>query len=554
MTRTTLKRGGAALLAFSLAFVGLSFVFSQPISAHAEETATQKASLEVTFDFDSLPSDRPTFKDMVRVYQWSVDKKTKKDQAISKDTKTISLTPLGDDKTINFYVYVGKDQGYGPEISDRDLYSFSGKKAKTAELSNVHVGRSLEISFANLMDSKDSLPEIPTDASLYEPLFLEEPNTPDSFSSIEQGASELVLPRVMFKPKNGVPLIKVPSGDFSLSLKTTPFGAEVINPGYLRLGPIDIDAQLGKHNINVEITYADGSKESATASFIVTEKLTPELESQLWDISYPDLTLEQREHIDLSVKATLFGKERALPRAVTFAKGTDMPSWVTVDPKTGKVTANPDEYAAAQDYEFTVAVTHLDGKVTTVPVKITITKADNAPELKSQLWKLSYADTAVQQLKTASVDLTATLFGKERALPRAVTFAKGTDMPSWVTVDPKTGTITVKPSEYVELKDYVFHVVVTHLDGKTEKVAVKIKVTEADPETTYPLTPLKPGKHTIPALELTPAQPNAKPQTPKPVETPSTGLAKTGISLTGLAGLALISTLTGATIVRRRKA
>ncbi|WP_216420061.1 Rib/alpha-like domain-containing protein, partial [Arcanobacterium phocae] len=165
-----------------------------------------------------------------------------------------------------------------------------------------------------------------------------------------------------------------------------------------------------------------------------------------------------------------------------------------------------------------------------------------------------YADTTVQQLKTASVDLTATLFGKERTLPRAVTFAKGTDMPSWVTVDPKTGTITVKPSEYVELKDYVFHVVVTHLDGKTEKVAVKIKVTEADPETTYPLTPLKPGKHTIPALELTPAQPNAKPQTPKPVETPSTGLAKTGISLTGLAGLALISTLTGATIVRRRKA
>ncbi|SDU79530.1 Putative Ig domain-containing protein [Arcanobacterium phocae] len=309
------------------------------------------------------------------------------------------------------------------------------------------------------------------------------------------------------------------------------------------------------HTFTVAVTHLNGEVTTVPVKITITKAdNAPELKSQLWKLSYADTTVQQLKSASVDLTATLFGKERALPRAVTFAKGADMPSWITVDPKTGEVTANPDEYVAAQDYEFTVVVTHLDGEVTTVPVKITITKADNAPELKSQLWKLSYADTTVQQLKSASVDLTATLFGKERALPRAVTFAKGADMPSWVMVDEKTGTITVKPSEYVELKDYVFHVVVTHLDGKTEKVAVKIKVIEADPETTYPLTPLKPGKHTIPALELTPAQPNAKPQAPKPVETPSTGLAKTGISLTGLAGLALISTLTGATIARRRHA
>uniref|UniRef100_UPI001C0F17A5 Rib/alpha-like domain-containing protein n=1 Tax=Arcanobacterium phocae TaxID=131112 RepID=UPI001C0F17A5 len=304
---------------------------------------------------------------------------------------------------------------------------------------------------------------------------------------------------------------------------------------------LDPDEYVAAQNykFTVAVTHLDGEVTTVPVKITVTKAdNAPELKSQLWKLSYADTAVQQLKSVSVDLTATLFEKERPLPRAVTFAKGADMPSWITVDPKTGKVTANPDEYAAAQDHTFTVAVTHLDGKVTTVPVKITITKADNAPELKSQLWKLPYADTTVQQLKTASVDLTATLFGKERALPRAVTFAKDADMPSWVMVDEKTGTITVKPSEYVELKDYVFHVVVTHLDGKTEKVAVKIKVIEADPETTYPLTPLKPGKHTIPALELTPAQPNAKPQTPKPVETPSTGLAKTGISLTGLAGLA----------------
>ncbi|WP_216431719.1 Rib/alpha-like domain-containing protein [Arcanobacterium phocae] len=450
MVRSTVERRGAALIAFSLAFLGFGFNFSHSATAQAEEPTIQRASLEIDFDFKTLPTERPSFRDMVRVYQWSSDKTIKKDQSISKDTHKISLTPLGNDNTINFYVYVGKDQGYAPEIFTRDLYSFSGTKAKTAELSDIHVGRTLNISFANLMDSKETLPTVPTDASLYEPLFLEDTAKPDSFTSVEQGASELVLPRVMFNDQNAFLMSTLPSGDFTLRLSSNTFHAEVINSGYLRLGPIDVDAELGKHKIKVLVNYADGSFEYTSASFNITEK--------------------------------------------------------------------------------------------------------KSPELKSQLWKLSYADTTVQQLKSATVDLTATLFGKERALPRAVTFAKGADMPRWANVDTKTGTITLNPDEYVELKDYVFHVVVTHLDGKTEKVAVKIKVTEADPETTYPLTPLKPGKHTIPALELTPAQPIAKPHTPKPVETPSTGLAKTGVDLAGLAGLALISALAGATVLRRRHA
>lgn len=306
------------------------------------------------------------------------------------------------------------------------------------------------------------------------------------------------------------------------------------------------------YTFNVAVTHPDKTVTQVPVKITVTKAPATDLDTTVWEFSYNKLNVAQKENQSVEIAASLFGKESSLPHGITFAKGEKMPSWITVDSETGTVTATPDEYVAAQDYEFSVIVTHLNDKVTTVPVKVTVTQAENTPDLKSQLWKLSYADLTVQQLKTASVDLSATLFGQERALPSAVTFAKGADMPSWITVHEKTGTVTANPSEYVELKDYVFHVVVTHLDGATEKVAVKIKVTEADPETTYPLTPLKPGKHTIPALELTPAQPKAKPQAPKPVEKP--GLAKTGINLTGLAGLALISTLTGAAITRRRKA
>ncbi|WP_216404857.1 Rib/alpha-like domain-containing protein, partial [Arcanobacterium phocae] len=228
------------------------------------------------------------------------------------------------------------------------------------------------------------------------------------------------------------------------------------------------------------VTHLDDTVTLAPVTITVTKAPAGDLDTTAWKFSYNKLTVAQNESQSVNVTASLFGKKSSLPAGITFTPGADMPSWITVDPKTGEVTANPDEYVAAQDYEFTVVVTHLDGKVTTVPVKITITKADNAPELKSQLWKLSYADTTVQQLKSASVDLTATLFGKERALPRAVTFAKGADMPSWITVDPKTGEVTANPDEYVAAQDHTFTVVVTHLDGEVTTVPVKITITKAD--------------------------------------------------------------------------
>ncbi|QJC22249.1 Rib/alpha-like domain-containing protein [Arcanobacterium buesumense] len=314
------------------------------------------------------------------------------------------------------------------------------------------------------------------------------------------------------------------------------------------------------YTFHVTVNHLDGTTTSVPVTITVTKAPDIDLDTTAWDFSYEDLTVTQKEAQSVNVAATLFGKDSSLPHSITFDKGNDMHEWVTVDSQTGTVTAKPDEFVAAQTYTFHVTVNHLDGTTTSVPVTITVTKAENSPELDSHLWKLSYADVEVQQLKSSTTALTSTLFDKERALPHGVTFAEGENMPSWITVDAKTGSVTAKPSEFVELKDYVTYVVVTHLDGKTENVDIKITVTQADPETTYPLTPLKPGKHTIPALELTPAQPQAekpqaeKPQAPKPVETPSTGLAKTGLDLAAFTGLALISMLAGAAMARRRNA
>ncbi|WP_216388590.1 Rib/alpha-like domain-containing protein [Arcanobacterium phocae] len=294
----------------------------------------------------------------------------------------------------------------------------------------------------------------------------------------------------------------------------------------------------------------------------------PAPEKPAYKFSYDDLAVTQGETKSVELKVTLDGKKSSAPAGVSFTRDAKMPDWITVDAKTGVITATTDEYVPAETYNYMVTVTQADGAKTEVPVMVKVAKAGDAPELKSQLWKLSYADTTLQQLKSATVKLTTTLFGKERALPRGVTFAPGADMPSWVTVDEKTGAITVKPSEFVEIKSYIFHVVVTHLNGETEKLAVNIKVTEADAQMEEP-QPQKPGKVVIPALKLTPATPHATPQEPKPsdpqptqpkptqpkpVETPSTGLAKTGVGIAGLAGTALLAALAGAAMLRRRKA
>ncbi|QRV02807.1 YPDG domain-containing protein [Arcanobacterium phocisimile] len=390
---------------------------------------------------------------------------------------------------------------------------------------------------------------------------------------VRQGETQTLTPKIKYNGKDQT----APNTTVYAFEGDSPHPAITLDSktGVIAVAPAT-DAAIGQFNVRVNATnngrlIAQGDvniKIVAKPVAPAPQPPAPAPEKPAYKFSYDDLAVTQGETESVELKVTLDGKKSSAPADVSFTRDAKMPDWITVDAKTGVITATTDEYVPAETYNYMVTVTQADGAKTEVPVMVKVAKAGDAPELKSQLWKLSYADTTLQQLKSATVKLTATLFGKERALPRGVTFAPGADMPSWVTVDEKTGAITVKPSEFVEIKSYVFHVVVTHLNGETEKLAVNIKVTEADAQMEEP-QPQKPGKVVIPALKLTPATPHATPQEPKPsdpkpsdpkptqpkpVETPSTGLAKTGVGIAGLAGTALLAALAGAAMLRRRKA
>ncbi|MCJ0953870.1 YPDG domain-containing protein [Mammaliicoccus sciuri] len=198
--------------------------------------------------------------------------------------------------------------------------------------------------------------------------------------------------------------------------------------------------------------------------------------------------------------------DKELPPGTEFEVPSDkVPNgWtVTVDPKTGDLTViPPKDVKPGTMVDIPVTVKYPDGSSEEVPVKVVVNpndSQDNTPGYGSK-------DNGSTPVKPGTSTHIPQVGDKE--LPPGTEFEVPSDkVPSgWtVTVDPKTGDLTVIPPKDIKPGTMVdIPVTVKYPDGSSEEVPVKVVVNPNDSQDNTPgygskdngSTPVKPGTST----------------------------------------------------------
>ncbi|QTQ39751.1 Rib/alpha-like domain-containing protein [Lactobacillus taiwanensis] len=162
-----------------------------------------------------------------------------------------------------------------------------------------------------------------------------------------------------------------------------------------------------------------------------------------------------------------------------YDAATDANEWKSVMGNEAEPT-NPTGNLKTSDKSAWAKVTYTDGSVdfANIPLKIT--------EPMAQLYTPSYKPVNVEQGQTAAGAPSFTdQDGKDVTAPTGTTFTTGTDTPDWASIDPSTGTVTVKPSTEVTPGAYNVPVTVTYSDKSTDETTVPVIVTKAGQTVTW---------------------------------------------------------------------
>nr|WP_274707147.1 Rib/alpha-like domain-containing protein [Corynebacterium evansiae] len=230
-----------------------------------------------------------------------------------------------------------------------------------------------------------------------------------------------------------------------------------------------------EYTVPVVVTYSDKSTDEATAKVTVTKK--------------PDNQIYSPEFGSITVQANRSAKTPAiegLPEGTKFALAEGAPDWASIDDK-GVIELNPGGEVDAKGYTVPVTVTYPDGTTDNAELKVTVTE-----RAINELHDPTYSDVTVKQ-------------GDEVTAPaptdvaEGATFEAGEGVPSWITVNPD-GTVTAKPGEEVEAKEYTVPVKVSYEDGSgddtTVNITVTVKPTNEKYNPTYPDADVKQGSET----------------------------------------------------------
>ncbi|MCC4409560.1 Rib/alpha-like domain-containing protein, partial [Limosilactobacillus reuteri] len=129
----------------------------------------------------------------------------------------------------------------------------------------------------------------------------------------------------------------------------------------------------------------------------------------------------------------------------------------------------------------TATVVYADGSIDFVDVPFVVTNQTDA-----ETYTPSYKPVNVEQGQSATGDPSFTdQDGKDVTAPAGTTFTTGTDTPDWASIDPSTGTVTVKPSTAVTPGAYNVPVTVTYPDKSSDETTVPVIVTKAGQTVTW---------------------------------------------------------------------
>ncbi len=209
---------------------------------------------------------------------------------------------------------------------------------------------------------------------------------------------------------------------------------------------------FGVYEFSVKLTGTDG------ATSYVPLKLTVSEVNEAPSIEYDgETTLETNDEtkFELALKAA----DADLPaQTLTWTLSKDAPSWLTLDAKTGKLTADA---PVAGDYTFEVVVS--DGDKSSEPLKLTLKVAevdrvpvfDELKETTAETGKTFEATVVAKDPNTAKNDVVYELVGKD--YPKDFKFDAKTGKVSWAipadyldaAVSGQTFQFTVKATEQV---------------------------------------------------------------------------------------------------------
>ena len=368
-------------------------------------------------------------------------------------------------------------------------------------------------------DKDDSNPKVPNQNTVYEPGYEDGSGKP---------GSDVKIDAPKFTDKDGKDT-KAPEGTKFTPGENAPDGVTIDE----KTGEITVkvpeDAKPGdKITVPVVVTYPDGTKDTVDVTVTVTDK-----DNGLYEPGYEDKLVVPGEETKSSPTFTgKDGKDAKAPEGSKFSISEDFTApegyEVKIDENTGVITVKfPDgsklNKDTVEEFDVPVVVTYPDGSTDKTDANFKLdTDGDGTPDSKDDdddndgytdkqeeekgsnpkdkgsipatpLQPGNPTDAATVEpgyedgsgKPGSDVKIDAPKFtdkdGKDTKAPEGTKFTPGENAPDGVTIDEKTGEITVKVPEDAKPGDKItVPVVVTYPDGTKDTVDVTVTVTDKD--------------------------------------------------------------------------
>ena len=218
----------------------------------------------------------------------------------------------------------------------------------------------------------------------------------------------------------------------------------------------------GATSLSIGETATDTSNLSTTENFTVTiieDPVAQAIAAQSWS---------QGQKVNFALPSGSFTDPQGETMTYTakLASGAHLPSWLTVNSKTGALSGTV--AGGATSLSIIETATNSSGLSATDSISVSITEAPIAKALASQSWKVGQ-----------SVDFTPTVFSdpQGQTLTYSAKLASGAALPSWLSINSQTGEMTgTAPSP---LSNMVILLTATDTSGLSASEALTVSAVSA---------------------------------------------------------------------------